>query len=386
MKKGIALIALLCVYGIGSAQHDWDGVEIPAEAGNRVITWKLVENMSDDFNYTSPSAEDMGATFYAKWRDGFLNAWTGPNNTFWSPASSIVRNGNLEITASRNSGTVVNFQAITTKAKIKYPCYVETRMKVMNSVMANAVWMLSDKSTEEIDIVEAYGSSYSNSKPGSTAWYAQRMHLSHHTFVRDPFQDYQPKDAGTWYNDGSLWRTDFRRVGLYWRDPFHLEYYIDGVLVRTVSGASKIDPDEHLDGNGLSEEETLIISGASQGWQVTNGIYPTDAELAVLEDNVFKVDWVRTYTYADATGMDHLNDLPVVKITVEPQSKELCITFAAQLQANCRVQVYNNCGQVVKSAILLQHENQLSLAHLPSGIYHVQVITGQEKKTSSVWF
>ena len=50
----------------------------------------------------------------------------------------------------------------------------------MNSVMANAVWMLSENSAEEIDIVEAYGSSFSESAGAAKTWFAQRMHLSHH--------------------------------------------------------------------------------------------------------------------------------------------------------------------------------------------------------------
>jgi len=38
------------------------------------------------------------------------------------------------------------------------------------------------------------------------------------------------------------WRGEFNRVGVYWQDPWHLEYYNNGELVRTVSGPSQIDP------------------------------------------------------------------------------------------------------------------------------------------------
>jgi agarase len=62
-----------------------------------------------------------------------------------------------------------------------------------------------------------------------------------------------------------------------------------------VSGAAIIDPNEYRDGNGLSLPETIIFSGAAQNWQVNQNVWPTVNELAVEEDNVFKIDWIRTY-------------------------------------------------------------------------------------------
>ena len=156
--------------------------------------------------------------------------------------------------------------------------------------MASSIWLLSKDSTQEIDILEAYGSA----RPDQT-WTAQRLHLSHHVFIRKPFQDYQPTDDGTWYSNGTTWRDDFHRVGVFWRDPWHLEYYVDGNLVRTVSGAKMIDPKDFTGGTGLNKPMHLIINTEDQNWRSDGDITPTDEELADTERSIMWVDWVRVY-------------------------------------------------------------------------------------------
>ncbi|RME71962.1 MAG: glycosyl hydrolase family protein, partial [Verrucomicrobia bacterium] len=175
--------------------------------------------------------------------------------------------------------------------------YVEARAKIANSVLASDVWMLSPDDTQEIDIIEAYGASWSDGQQKDQTWFAERIHISHHVFIREPFQDYQPKDPGSWYHDGqgTLWREDFHRVGVYWRDPWHLEYYVDGKLVRTVSGKDIIDPHDFTGGTGLNKAMDIIINMEDQTWRSDQGLTPTDEELANKEDHTFKVDWIRVY-------------------------------------------------------------------------------------------
>jgi agarase len=138
--------------------------------------------------------------------------------------------------------------------------------------------------------LEAYGSARSDQ-----TWTAQRLHLSHHVFIRNPFQDYQPTDDGTWYFNGTAWRDDFHRVGVFWRDPWHLEYYVDGKLVRTVSGKEMIDPKNFTGGTGLTKPMHLIINTEDQNWRSDENITPTDEELADTERSIMWVDWVRVY-------------------------------------------------------------------------------------------
>ncbi|WP_036188483.1 carbohydrate-binding protein [Marinimicrobium agarilyticum] len=288
MKK---LLCIAAVTAYGSMVHaaDWDGIPVPADpgAGN---SWQLVDSVSDDFNYSAP-ANGKSPTFYNQWSEGFINSWQGPGLTDYHNPNSEVTGGNLVIKATRKPNTnQVYTGAIHSNDSIQYPVYIETRVKVMDQVLANAVWMLSSDSTEEIDIVE----SYSSSRPDQT-WFSERMHLSHHVFIRDPFQDYQPKDSGSWYTDGRIWRDQFSRVGVYWRDPWHLEYYIDGQLVRTVSGPDIIDPYDYTNGTGLSKPMQIIVDAEDQDWRSDNGIMATDAELSDPSKNRMYVDWIRVY-------------------------------------------------------------------------------------------
>ncbi|WP_189359247.1 T9SS type A sorting domain-containing protein [Algibacter mikhailovii] len=360
-----------------SGAQDWAGIAIPAESGNSDIKWELVDELSDSFNYETPSGSNKGTTFNERWEDGFINPWPGFGNTTWSPNNSKVTGGNLELKATSLNGALNtnNFAAIHARSEIIYPVFIETRMKIMNSVMANAVWLLSSNSKEEIDIVEAYGSSYSESKGASRDWFARRMHLSHHTFSSSG-EDYQPTDSGSWYvlpvADGQYWRNSFHRVGMYWRDPFHLEYYIDGVLVRTVSGPSVIDPNEHLGGNGLSRPETIIFSGAAQQWQVNGGVWPTVNELAVEANNIFQIDWIRTYKRVNVLSTEDHNISKFLGFN-NPIKRGEHITIDSDSDIN-QVDLYQINGVLVKSVKNISKQQQsLSVDTLSSGMYLIRV-------------
>lgn len=294
------------------AEETWMTMEIPADPGAG-MTWEFQEGPSDDFEYLAP-AENKGNAFLSKWDDFYHNAWTGPGLTIWERDNSLVKDGLLQLPSNRASnGKNINAGCITSTNRVVYPVYVEVSAKVMNSTLSSGVWLLSPDDTQEIDILEAYGSSYSESAQKDHSWFAERIHISHHVFVRDPFLDYQPTDSGSWYNDGTVWREEFHRYGVYWRDPWHLEYYIDGALVRTVTGKDLIDPKHYTNtvdpGNtqsdtrsGLNKEMDIIIDVEDQDWrsEPASGLQadtytPTDAELTNTEDHTFKVEWIRIY-------------------------------------------------------------------------------------------
>ncbi|MCJ8163296.1 family 16 glycosylhydrolase [Pontibacter sp. E15-1] len=296
---------------VPTAASDWKSIPVPASAGADKV-WQFQE-MSDDFEYEA-LADNKGTTFFAKWDDFYHNGWKGPGLTEWDRSHSLVAGGYLQLPASRKPGSEkINLGCITSKSRVVYPVYIEARAKVMNSTLASDVWLLSPDDTQEIDIVEAYGAAYSESAQKDHSYFEKKIHISHHVFVRNPFQDYQPLDAGTWYKNGTTWREDFHRYGVYWKDPWHLEYYIDGVLVRTVSGKAMIDPKHFTNatepGNtsvdtrtGLSKEMDIIINTEDQTWRSSpaSGLQsdtftPTDSELAKKEDHTFKVDWIRIY-------------------------------------------------------------------------------------------
>ena len=111
-------------------------------------------------------------------------------------------------------------------------------MSVANISLASCFWLLSPDDTEEIDIIENYG---------GVEYFKNFTHISHHSFVRSPFTDYQPRDRNSWcaiseitnaggwgeycWNSGS---RRYMRMGVYWKGPKHFEYYIDGELVRVM--------------------------------------------------------------------------------------------------------------------------------------------------------
>ena len=200
-------------------------------------------------------------------------------------------NGHLGIEANRRKGTNrVYTGVVSSKKTFTWPLFVEAKVKISGLVLASNVWMLSADSTQEIDILEAYGSDRKGQE-----WVAKRLHLSHHVFVRKPFQDYQPVDEGTWYFNGTTWSEDFHRIGVHWRDPWHLEYYVDGELVRTVSGKEKIDSKGFTRGTGPSKPMHLIINAEDQNWRSDDQITPTDEELADPNKSIMWVDWIRVY-------------------------------------------------------------------------------------------
>ncbi|MEM0913796.1 MAG: family 16 glycosylhydrolase [Planctomycetota bacterium] len=290
----LCLLALLSITTLAHASDDWKDIPVPVELEDG-MTWELQEDVSDDFNYDAP-ADNKGPQFRERWDDWYHNHWSGPGLTEWKRDHVSVEDGMLTFTASRKPGTdQVYLGCVSSTHRIKYPVYIEGRAKVPNTVLASALWLLSPCDTREIDFMEAYGADYSENAKKSQTWFSHRMHVSHHMFIRDPFQDYQPKDEGTWIYSETPWRENFHTYGVYWRDPWHLEYYIDGKLVRVTKGKDMIDPLNYTNGGGLDLEMDIIIDMEDHTWRSNQGITPTDAELANKENNTFRVDWIRVY-------------------------------------------------------------------------------------------
>lgn len=284
----VVLAAVLSAPPGKAVVADWDGLAVPA-APPEGLEWRL-NSVSDDFRYVAQPM-DKPAEFHDRWKDAFINPWKGPGGTDFDPGHSYVTNGHLGIAASRKAGTnKIRAGVISSKAAFTYPLFIEARAKLNGQVLASNVWMLSDDSTQEIDVLEAYGSQ----RP-EESWTTHRLHLSHHVFVRQPFQDYQPTDDGSWYWDGTNWGLDFHRIGVCWRDPWTLEYYVDGKLVRTVAGRDVIDPKGFTDGGGLTKPMHIIINTEDQDWRTEQGLTPTDEELADVDKSIMWVDWVRVY-------------------------------------------------------------------------------------------
>ncbi|MFC2113028.1 T9SS type A sorting domain-containing protein [Bacteroidota bacterium] len=367
MTKSLFALLLIALGSIAFSQ-DWDGFPVPADPGEGKV-WQL-QSLSDDFNYDAP-ADNKGAGFSERWTDSYHNAWTGPGLTIWNSEHSFVADGLLQLIASRVPGTnKVYTGIITSKERIIHPVYAEARAKISNSTLASDVWLLSPDDTQEIDIMEAYGAGYSAGTQENQTWFAERVHISHHVFIRSPFQDYQPTDAGSWYYDGTTWRNDYHRFGVYWRDPFHLEYYIDGNLVRTVSGAAIIDPNNYTGGTGLSKAMDVIIDAEDQTWRSDQGLTPTDEELSNTENNTYKVDWIRFYKPVDdPTSAEDIKS-NILEVFPNPFTEYILINTEGLAR---QLIICQPDGHVVKTKEVNSSSVELFTDELSSGFYILKV-------------
>ncbi len=226
------------------AAQDWENIPVPAKAGSGKV-WELQEAASDDFNYIFEATKDSTDFGDKKWYNFYHNGWDGPGTTYWQYDHVSVDGSDLVFNSSRNKSTVkmgvegINAGCVTGTSRVKYPVFVEASISVADISLASDVWLLSPDDTQEIDIIECYGGADNGNQ-----FFAQFIHLSHHSFIRVPFTDYQPRDANSWWGREGvsswgeyLWNDGDRKyvqTGVYWISPFHFEYYIDGKLVRVV--------------------------------------------------------------------------------------------------------------------------------------------------------
>ncbi|ANQ52755.1 T9SS type A sorting domain-containing protein [Flammeovirga sp. MY04] len=242
--KNIYLILLLS-FNLGHLVNaqEWSNIPVPAYAGPG-NTWELQSNLSDDFNYNFNAVNYKSNFGNGKWYNFYHNGWDGPGTTYWTYNKVKVDGDNLVITVAKSNNTSkmgipgVFSGCVTSNNRVVYPVYVESAISVANISLASCFWLLSPDDTQEIDIIENYG---------NVPWFKQFTHISHHSFIRTPFTDYQPKDWNSWYNDNRVtanygwgdwcWNNGNRRymrMGVYWVGPKHFEYYIDGQLVRVM--------------------------------------------------------------------------------------------------------------------------------------------------------
>ncbi|KAA1245395.1 beta-agarase [Aquimarina sp. RZ0] len=304
---------------------DFKTILVPADPGEG-FEWEFQDDFSDDFEYNFEGNTTQTNFGNDKWYNYYHANWTGPGPTIWRHENSIVQDGNLRLLTTRALGEMKQYDAfvngtnttftdkatrlgcVTSTKRVLYPVYVEARVKIANAFIASDVWMLSPDDTQEIDILEAYGAQNTRN---DQLWLSQRLHISHHVFIREPFQDYQPKDDSTWYfdpeNTSGFWSDKWIRIGVYWKSPTDLEYYLNGKLIKVMddldnkNGKDGIDPLNYTsptgnpeDRTGLSKEMDIILNTEVQNWNAALDRFPTDEEIdGSAEDHTMKIDWIR---------------------------------------------------------------------------------------------
>ncbi|GLR71810.1 extracellular agarase [Agaribacter marinus] len=277
--------------------HDWQDIPLPDKL-NTQHNWQLVDEVSDSFNYQQKSND-----FNDKWHDNHIRGWKGPGATYFDSNHSAIENGKLVLSASpvpeSQQGEIIDYGDIqskktiftgfvTAKTLIKYPIYVEASLKVSKFALASNFWMLSDDDVYEIDVTETYGDTEHNAK---------LMATNYHIFVRDPvtndyLQDngHKPKHHKTPTQD--MLNEDYHRFGFYWKSPTHMEFYLDGSLIRTLSTDTDLtDPDN----NFFNTPMRIIFDMEDHVWRAKKGITPTKEELIDPTKNRMYVDWIRAY-------------------------------------------------------------------------------------------
>lgn len=249
---------MVCMFQENSFAQEWNTVPVAPNAGENK-SWELQEDLSDDFNYNfaeSTSRADFGPD--DKWYNFYHNSWDGPGTTYWKYNHVSVDGNDLILRTSRWDGSNedlpftglpnkmerpnggISAGCITSNKKVLYPVFVESRVSVSNMAIASDVWLLSPDDTQEIDIIECYGGKNPNNQ-----FFSKFIHLSHHSFIRQPFTDYQPRDLGSWYDRSGItsWGEEhnpisgdreYTNIGVNWIGPKHFEYYIDGSLERVL--------------------------------------------------------------------------------------------------------------------------------------------------------
>ena len=139
----------------------------------------------------------------------------------------------------------------------------------------------------------------------------------------------------------------------------------------SASGASIIDPNEHLNGNGLSLPEKIIFFGAAQQWQVNGSVYPTVDQLSIEANNIFKIDWIRTYKRVDANLSTR--DYSISKVLSFSNPMGDYITIKADAEFN-QFDIYQINGALVKSVKnILNTKRAVFVNELSFGVYIIKI-------------
>ncbi|PMH45313.1 hypothetical protein BCU68_10600 [Vibrio sp. 10N.286.49.B3] len=226
-------------------------LSVPAHAGVN-HKWQEQTNMSDDFQYTFNATSERTDFGEGRWYNFYHSNWDGPGSTYWQHDHFTVNDGHAQFRVSRSDRTDkqnkpgVNAACISSNEQVEFPVFVEASVSMSDISLAAAVWLLSPDDTQEIDILEAYAG-----KSNGNTYFSKYIHLSHHSFIRQPFTDYQPRDKNSWWqgstdghhmNGNESWGEytwnngdrQFIQIGVNWVNPYHFEYYINGELVRVL--------------------------------------------------------------------------------------------------------------------------------------------------------
>lgn len=396
MKKTILMTSALSLILSATtfAQRDdkglnFGGTVLPSSVQS-LSDWEIIPEVSDDFNYANKS----NSKFTDTWAEAYLPdpGFVGPGQTRWVQRGAtdagdpgVVKvngtEGVLEVRAypgennpastSPKLDRFIQCGIVTAKTQVKYPIYMESRIKISNIENSSNFWLLNACDNEEIDILECYGGSKKRDAAGNVIggdnkFYSAQMSTNFHIWHRKGGQTeptlsglencgggiltdftyqtfFTPDPTSANYNTAPNWRDAYHTFGMLWTSPTDITYYLDGVPRNNGShfvngrieyGLTGSFEDAKLQcpvpsGAGCQTSELLAdVQGMSSGGSPfpnrrmddsTFIIIDTESHLnKPLEDianlnddtkNVIQVDWVRVYKPVGVSTLDRTLEL-----------------------------------------------------------------------------
>lgn len=242
--------------------------------------WKLVEELSDEFNQ-----EDGMDT--KKWND-YHPGWKGRTPSHFLRENVWVSDGLLHLRSNSRVESMdevedpirdvwVNSAAVSSKKRIAQPgWYYETRFKASNISMTNSFWFrMGDYS--EIDVIEHMG----NPTKPSRALMQYEYGTNTHVYGQKRDQGYS---HGKKFYMSTKGNEEFHVYGFWWKDPETLWFYHNGVKVMEVRPSIPFEEKLHM----IWDTEVFRWNGL-----------PLVENLQDDTKNTMYVDYVRTWRVED---------------------------------------------------------------------------------------
>lgn len=367
---------------------DFGGATLP-ESVQGLSNWEVIPEVSDDFNYE----DKKNKKFTDTWAEAYLPdpGFVGPGQTRWvqretdepedpnvvkvNGAKGILEvrsypGGNNPESSDPKLDRFIKCGIVTAKQQVKYPIYMESRIKISNLENSSNFWLLNACDNEELDILECYGGAKMKNDLGEIVdnkFFTSQMSTNYHIWHRKGGQT-EPTLSGLENCGGGIltdftyqtffttdptnanpqktpnFRDDYHTFGMLWTSPTDITYYLDGVARtngkhfvngRQATGLTSTFKDAKLQcprksiGTGC---ETLELLSEVQGLTSGGSPYPNrkmdDATFIIIDTeshankklesienlnddtkNVIQVDWVRVYKPVGVSSIDREKQL-----------------------------------------------------------------------------
>ncbi|WP_220721321.1 RICIN domain-containing protein [Agarivorans litoreus] len=244
--------------------------------------WEKVESLSDEFEFWNS----------AKWIKTNWNYGNTPVNML--NKNSGVSDGNLWIQATLNADSPNQWfetSRVRSVAKIKFPMYIESRIKVANISAYSTFWLNNGdiNNRDEIDIIEINPVPTCNCQPD----FPWKMN-SQYFIAKDGSteRNHGNSDNRTDLSDentlqGVLWTDDYHVFGAWWKDEHTVQFYLNGEPVNKVTTQQPFTLEQFVIWDLWSQDSSWV------------GGLPQKTDLLNDNNNTMKVDWIRTWKLVD---------------------------------------------------------------------------------------